>query len=598
MRQPKPPRPDEYPTEAESALLACLCENNAWIEHCGPLAHHPEWISNSRKDAATVVFDLIHAGQVADEISVSDELRRRLDPPPTYSEVNALLYTSAPVSGFSARTYAEQIIRAASERHAYRWGEKIALAALENGDTLQSLVDARAADLAAFQNCGDNPRLVYQLLTAEQAEALEPSQGILGDILYESSVAILYAKSGRWKSFLGLAMGFACATGGTLFGRRSRQGSVVYIAAEGARNIGKRITALRMQHDRHGETIPLYVLGRSVNLLDASGVRRLISDIRAQLGDAPLLVIIDTMARSMPGGNENDAKDINAVYDAAQAIKEAFGCCALIVHHDGKETTRGARGSSAIYGNADTVLRITGHEASTTIFPGDTVKLECEKPKDDAPFDAISFTTEKRQWATESGVFYSSLVVTPSVTQEEADEPRPLTELQESVLSVLTAVFPDGLTSAEWEEESGVSERTFYKIRKALEERKLCWLDRETKTYRTAHTAMGREPGKQAATAQLPTPPTAQSENVGTAQLPTTALPYRGEGSAGSTGSVPNAELERAVANQCSKRAKGNPHNYVRLKKPPYTVKCEFCGQPEPPRNGRGLSLVPPPPAS
>src|SRR5689334_22787887 len=65
------------------------------------------------------------------------------------------------------------------------------------------------------------------------------------------------------------------------------------------------------------------VLPVPVQLLDTSQVRELIAQIEKQVGK-PVLIVVDTLARSMAGGNENDTKDINAITDAAYLIRAAF----------------------------------------------------------------------------------------------------------------------------------------------------------------------------------------------------------------------------------------------------------------------------------
>lgn len=461
-----------FATEAERALLACLAADNLLLDDIGPLAQHVDWFSMRQRRVTEVTFEMIEAGQNATIISICEEAIRRAAAEGedlTFADVNACFGSPDMINADAVKSYATQIIKAAYDRRALKWAEKIMAAASAHPDHVIPLATDRDADLAQFHIEPDKDCLAYRYLTAAEAEAMEPSVGILGDLLFKDSITILYGRSGRWKSFVALAMAFAVATGKPLFGRPAKPGPVVYIAAEAANNIGKRITALRIQHDlRPDAPIHLFILPKTVNLMDRSAVETYVRNTLAQLDEPPALVVIDTLARSMPGGDENAAKDANTVYDSAYAIREAFHCCVLIVHHDGKETARGARGSSAIYGNADLVLRITGHEDRAVVHPGDILKLECEKPKDDAPFDPIVFTTDVERWATPAGEFRSSLVIT---APEASSVDNGLSATQRQVLDLLFDHQSTGLKSSEWLRLSGLPKQTFYDARSVLDSR-------------------------------------------------------------------------------------------------------------------------------
>src|SRR5207244_4185411 len=72
------------------------------------------------------------------------------------------------------------------------------------------------------------------------------------------------------------------------------------------------------------------------------------------------LVVIDTFARAIAGGNENDAQDVGLAVAAADRIRAETGACMGFVHHAGKDPTKGARGSSALRAATDTEILIEG----------------------------------------------------------------------------------------------------------------------------------------------------------------------------------------------------------------------------------------------
>ena len=121
-----------------------------------------------------------------------------------------------------------------------------------------------------------------------------------------------------------------------------------------------------MHHVRDFDFFP-----EALNLLDPVHSAALV-EVCASRQD--ILVIVDTMARSMVGGDENSSKDVGVLVAAADRIRRASGACVLLVHHSGKDSSAGMRGSSALEGAVDTALecrRAGGH-----------LTLTCRKQKD------------------------------------------------------------------------------------------------------------------------------------------------------------------------------------------------------------------------
>jgi hypothetical protein len=71
-----------------------------------------------------------------------------------------------------------------------------------------------------------------------------------------------------------------------------------------------------------------------------------------------VLVVIDTFARALMGGDENSAQDVGAFNTGIAALIEHTGACVAIIHHSGKDKSKGARGSSALQGAIDTEIEV------------------------------------------------------------------------------------------------------------------------------------------------------------------------------------------------------------------------------------------------
>lgn len=199
----------------------------------------------------------------------------------------------------------------------------------------------------------------FAILTVAELMAQPPTRWTVRDLIPQSGLGVVYGGPGSGKTFLMLDMAAHIARGKPWQGRRTRAGVVVYIAAEGA--LGVRLNAY-MQH--HELTTPdlanLLVLQSGINLLDpAADVLDLIAAIKAAVGDREIrMIVVDTLARSMPGGNENASEDMGAVINSAGKLQDAFQCVLCFVHHCGKDETKGSRGHSSLKGATDVEISV------------------------------------------------------------------------------------------------------------------------------------------------------------------------------------------------------------------------------------------------
>jgi hypothetical protein len=151
---------------------------------------------------------------------------------------------------------------------------------------------------------------------------------------------------------------------------------VLYITGEGVGGLPQRVAAWLKHHDR-AQVDGITWLTVAPNLLKPDEVEHLcaiVADIQ------PLLVVIDTLARSMLGGDENTARDMGAAVAAAERIRDVCGCCVLIVHHVGKNVDAGMRGHSSLLGGVDTTVELTGDQHA--------IRVKVTAQKDAPPADA------------------------------------------------------------------------------------------------------------------------------------------------------------------------------------------------------------------
>jgi AAA domain len=135
--------------------------------------------------------------------------------------------------------------------------------------------------------------------------------------------------------------------------RKVQQGPVVYLALEGAKGFEGRIEAFRQRYLTDEDVdVPFFLIADALNLVQEH--RLLINCIRTHT--TPTAVVIDTLNRSLTG-SESDDKDMAAYIKAADAIRAAFNCAVIIVHHCGIDGTR-PRGHTSLAGAVDAQLAV------------------------------------------------------------------------------------------------------------------------------------------------------------------------------------------------------------------------------------------------
>lgn len=145
---------------------------------------------------------------------------------------------------------------------------------------------------------------------------------------------------------------------------------MVYVCAEGARGFKARLRAYAHAHKVELAQLPA-VIADAPNLLepkDAAAIAKAIVDWVALEGQVDV-VVIDTLSATTPGGNENSGEDMGLVLSHCKFIHRVTGALVVLIHHSGKDTTRGARGWSGLRAAADAEVEIVrnGDYRSATI---------------------------------------------------------------------------------------------------------------------------------------------------------------------------------------------------------------------------------------
>jgi len=287
------------------------------------------------------------------------------------------------------------------------------------------VVDRRKAKgVGQADNLAVPTRLFRRKFSEARGRALMAAASpLVKRLLSAGAMSVVYGESNTGKTFVVLDLAFHIATGMPWDGRKVTPGLVVYVAAEAGEDLNPRLEAIA-RHYSASEEPPLDIVPCPVNLLDENAdlkpLIRLIKDASEEYGQPVALVVIDTLARALAGGDENSSVDMGKFVRHIDRIRVETGAHVLVVHHSGKDRAKGARGHSSLRAATDTeieiadgVIRVTkqramqgGQEIGFKLMgveigrdeDGDAVTSCVVTLRSDNEFERLELTKAEEQW--------------------------------------------------------------------------------------------------------------------------------------------------------------------------------------------------------
>lgn len=207
----------------------------------------------------------------------------------------------------------------------------------------------------------------FAFVPAHEFRNQSPLRWIVRDVIPHGGLGMVYGASGAGKTFAVLDLVMAIAGHADEWrGKRVHNGRVLYIVAEGAHGFRRRLEAYAREHDVDLASVDLLVLPAAPNFTSKDAVGAVLAAVRT--AGPCSLVVIDTLARVAIGADENSATDMGVVIaNAEQVVKAAGGATVLLVHHSGKDTEKGARGSSALRAAMDVEIEVARFDQGRTL---------------------------------------------------------------------------------------------------------------------------------------------------------------------------------------------------------------------------------------
>ena len=183
------------------------------------------------------------------------------------------------------------------------------------------------------------------------------------------------------------------------------------------------------------DDLPFAMVTCALNLLDPNAdTPRLVAAIRAaiaRLGGRPALIVVDTLAATFAGGDEN-GNDMVSYVNNMGVLRDEFQCLVAVVHHRPKDQANDTlRGHSSLIGAVDTILRVEGSDIRTVMVT---------KQKDGEEGDQIAFRLKRVHLGLDEE---GQPVVSAIVDYVTVAQSKPLTRAAAAVLQALTEMVDE-----------------------------------------------------------------------------------------------------------------------------------------------------------
>lgn len=256
---------------------------------------------------------------------------------------------------------------------------------LSAGNTMADLdaLATKATPVAANQNIAGK----FKTTWFDDIEESRPKEHLIKGMLGDGEFSYIVGLPGSGKSAITTDAACHVAAGMEWFGRKIKQGLVIYLAAERRLLTERRMLAFRK---RHGvKDVPLLVVGGSVdltsNLTDANAIVALVKAHEEACGQTCVWIIIDTLTRTFGGGDQNATKDMSRYIRSVDVILNGTDAHVTAIHHSGWNGER-AKGSIDLDGAVDSSFLVKKSGISFT--------LACDGANDGAEGPICNFMME------------------------------------------------------------------------------------------------------------------------------------------------------------------------------------------------------------
>lgn len=401
-----------HSNEAEYCVLGALLIDPGALTKIADTLSAGDFYAHPHRLIFGAITRMIAAGKPVDVVTVLDELGDAANDVGGLKYLNAIAQ-SVPSAANIVR-YSEIIAERATLRSIIADADQISVRAFR-GDPAASIIDDAKLTLGRLSDARSLPSSRVPLLGLDELRKQAQSvPWLIKGVMPASSIGMMFGASGTFKSFIALDACLHIAHGLPWMGHRTKQGEVLYLAAEGGMGLWPRIAAWHRARRLDWAKTPLKVVPMALDLSADSW--KVVEAAQVQ-GAHPKLVVIDTLSQTF-GGEENVANDVSGYFrEIGARFRQLWGCAVLVVHHSGHAATERPRGSSAMLANVDFMYGVFRDEKEMM------ATVTCLKQKDGERFTDTTFRVSVHKLGTdEDGDDITSLVARHLNSVEDVQE--------------------------------------------------------------------------------------------------------------------------------------------------------------------------------
>lgn len=218
----------------------------------------------------------------------------------------------------------------------------------------------------------------FQTFSLNTINDIGNTQWLIEDIIPNESLIILYGPSGCGKTFIALDMTLHIAHN-IPWKKQSivKHGIIIYCIGEGINGISNRIKAWH-NYNNCSLNAPFIILPiEAISFSEQINIDKMVSTIEKLCEEHELpvsMIVIDTLSKASVGYDENSSKDMGLFLYNFDIIKKYFNTSIMFIHHSGKNSYKGMRGSSYLLGTVDTAIQVDNID--------NRILVQIEKQKD------------------------------------------------------------------------------------------------------------------------------------------------------------------------------------------------------------------------
>mgnify|MGYP006935474650 CR=1 FL=1 len=253
----------------------------------------------------------------------------------------------------------EELAGIIANASAYAQNAVGAWASAPAAETFKAALDQLASEPLPLER-----RSRFHFKDIDEQDASAPTTWLLPDLIPDNSTVLILAESGHFKSFITQDI-LLSATSGTPFSgiAPQRRGPVFYGAHEGRNALMKeRKAAWLLGRGVERDAVRGFYVAPGPLVAFPEQCEDFREQIRVRLrepGQAKIAgIVLDTVAKSMAGLDENKAQDAGVFVQFCDSLRDEFECPVIALHHLGKDGKEHGRGSSALVAGFDTIIHI------------------------------------------------------------------------------------------------------------------------------------------------------------------------------------------------------------------------------------------------